>query len=61
MLINIYHCIVDIKVQEKYQQTPERVLFTYADVMLSIVLEVGLKISGEGIQVHRRRRGGKGI
>ena len=33
MLIIIYYCIVDIKGQEKYQQTIERVLFIYIDIM----------------------------
>jgi len=33
VLIIIYHCIVDIKGQEKYQHTPGRVTFTYVDIM----------------------------
>ena len=33
MLIITYHCIVDIKGQEKYQQKPERVLFIYVDII----------------------------
>lgn len=48
------------KGQEKYQWTPKRVIFTYVDIMF-INRSGGLKTSGEGIRVHRRRRGEEGI